>query len=305
MGLMDFVKRVLGGNADSEPVVMSAGRFGLMDLSSRLGVSASQLQAIEPTYHRFELPKRNGPPRKIAAPQEPLKRIQGTILRRLLSRLDVHPAVRGFEPGHSIVTNALPHVGKAVVLRMDIREFFTSTTARRVNMYFRIIGWDAEAAVLLTKLCTLDGGLPQGAATSPRLSNLVNYRLDARLGGLAASLGAVYTRYADDMTFSFEADIRDSIRGAIVSTKMILKDFGYRLHQDKKLRVSRRHNRQLVTGLVVNESVNLPRSIRRRLRAVEHHLDNGLPATMTRDQLAGWQALRAMIANQASSLPGQ
>src|SRR5262249_44280484 len=151
-----------------------------------------------------------------------LKTIQRRILRRLLGRLRCHPAATGFERGRSIVTNARAHVGKAVVVQMDLKDFFTSTTTRRVRKYFRKTGWNREAADLLIRLCTHQGGLPQGAPTSPRLSNLVNYRLDARLARLAGrrrlydprtgqrigsrEIGAKYTRYADDLTFSFQSD---------------------------------------------------------------------------------------------------
>ncbi|MCH8042575.1 MAG: RNA-directed DNA polymerase [Planctomycetes bacterium] len=135
--------------------------------------------------------------------------------------------------------------------------------------YFRAIGWNRPAAKLLVKLCTWQGALPQGAPTSPRLSNLVNYRLDARLAGLAARHGATYTRYADDLTFSFAEDDRDSVGRVRCAARLILEEEGYRPHH-RKFQARRRHQRQQVTGLVVNRRVNLSRSTRRWLRAVEH-----------------------------------
>src|SRR5262249_23095452 len=124
--------------------------------------------------------------RRILTPDERLKTIQRCILRRLLARLHCHPAATGFERSKSIIDNAQVHVGKAVVVRMDLKDFFASTRAERVRSYFRKISWNREASGLLVRLCTYQGGLPQGAPTSPRLSNLVNYRLDARLVALAA-----------------------------------------------------------------------------------------------------------------------
>jgi RNA-directed DNA polymerase len=109
----------------------------------------------------------------------------------------------------------------------------------------------------------------------------------------------VYTRYADDFTFSLQQDDRAAIHKLIRDTKRIVADSGYELHQGRKLRIRRRHQRQLVTGLVVNSAVNLPRRLRHRLRAVEHHLATGRPATLTPAQLAGWHALRRMITAQA------
>lgn len=188
-------------------------------------------------------------------------------------------------------------------MRLDIVDFFTSTKSERLDAYFRRIGWNREAAALLVKHTTHDGGLPQGAPTSPRLSNLVNYLLDSRLDHLAADRKGEYTRYADDITFSFPKDYPRKVRGVIQKARRILKAHGYEMHRRKKLHIRRQHQRQIVTGLVVNEHVNLPRSRRRLLRAVRHHLATGRPATMTATQLAGWDALAAMIREQSAPLP--
>ena len=219
-----------------------------------------------------------------------------------MARLKAHPYANGFEKCFSIVSNALPHVGQDVVIRLDLRDFFSNTAATRVEKYFRSVGWNSQAAALLTNLCTHDGSLPQGAPTSPRLSNLVNFHLDARLAGLAQSLGLAYSRYADDITFSGPAR-RDNKTGRATSVisfvKQILHEEGrYVLHTDRKLRIARRHDPQIVTGLVVNAKVNLKRDVRRKLRAVEHHLRCGKPATMTQRQLDGWKSLQAMITSQ-------
>src|SRR5439155_7805779 len=132
--------------------------------------------------------------RTITAPAEPLKNMQRRILLRLLARLRAHPCATGFERRQSIVTHALVHVGRDVVIKLDLKDFFTATKADRVEAYFRRIGWDADAAALLTNLCTHDSSLPQGAPTSPRLSNLVNHRLDARLFALARKRKVAYSR---------------------------------------------------------------------------------------------------------------
>ncbi len=307
MGFWDWLFRRL----DIKPEVVSGPRpnrrktgLDANELANRLGISVDQLRSIHPTYHRFNLPKRSGRPRRISAPVPQLKELQRRALKRVLRRLRVHPAVMGFERGRSIVHNAAAHVGSAVVVRMDLREFFPTTTTDRVRRYLSFIGWDQEAADLLTDLCTLEGGLPQGAPTSPRLSNLVNYTMDARLAGLAKKVGAVYTRYADDITFSFPVDNHDLIAGMIGSVKAIVHDYGYRLHHRRKLSIRRRHQNQRVTGLVVNEHVALPRQTRRRLRAVRHKLATGQRATMTAEQLAGWDAFEHMIATQAADVPG-
>ncbi|MHC4503849.1 MAG: reverse transcriptase family protein [Planctomycetota bacterium] len=291
MGLGDFLRKLFGVPDRGHPVD---------ELATRLGMPPDELRAFEPRYREFTIPKRSGGKRAISAPDKDTKGLQRRILKRLLARLSCHRAAHGFEKGRSIVTNALPHVGRAVVVRMDIRDFFTSTSARRVRDYFRRIGWNREASDLLVKLATLDGGLPQGAPTSPRLSNLVNRRLDARLDAAARSLGGTYTRYADDLTFSFPEHDRATVNVIVNIAEKVAEEEGYTIHRRKKRHVRGRCSRQIVTGLVVNESINLPRERRRWLRAVAHRLSKGRQTTLSREQLAGWKALVSMIVRQSS-----
>ncbi len=336
MSFLDFIKRIFQptdeGMERSEPAPktgeIAKGRpsrpgLPLSELARRLKMNEEDLRQVEPIYHELVIPKRGGGQRRIYAPAPELKALHRRILRRVLARLKCHPAAKGFERGQSIVTNALPHVRQAVVLRMDLKNYFESTKAKRVRDFFLRIGWGQEAAEILLKLCTHRGGLPPGAPTSPRLSNLVNYRMDRRLTSLAgggksdqacfrnprtggrvakpcpAEGIATYTRYADDLTFSFPGEHPGSIHRLLFFVKQIVKDEGYELHVKKKLHIRRRHDRQQVTGLVVNERLNLPRSVRRRLRAIEHHLRTGRTATLTPAQLTGWKALQTMIAKQS------
>jgi retron-type reverse transcriptase len=279
--------------------------FNVEDLARRLGLPTDQLRAVQPSYQQRLIPKRSGGQRLLSIPSDELKQLQRRLLRRLFRRLRCHPAAQGFQPGKSIVTNAQPHAGRPVVVRLDLRDFFQTTTSARVQRYFRRIGWNRPAARLLTRLCTHQGGLPQGAPTSPRLSNLVNFRLDRRIAALAAKLEVCYTRYADDITLSFPRDDRRLIRYLIGFVARVAAEAGYRLHGRKKLRIRRRHQQQRVTGLVVNAGVHLPRKTRRWLRAVEHHLRTGRPATLTPQQLAGWRALCRMVACQSAAADHQ
>jgi len=323
--------------------------YGLKELARRLDWNARELRRFRPQYRHFTIPKRSGGDREIRAPDDATKQLQRRILRKLLARLKAHRAATGFEGGHSIVTNALPHVGQEAVVRFDLIDFFPSTTSRRVKKYFRRIGWNRQAAGILVRLCTCAGGLPQGAPTSPRLSNLVNYRLDARLAGMATALNAMYTRYADDLTFSLSVELPadgaaqpagtpvdshgsddtlapGTLAGMLPSVaervrylkrfvRRVAADEKYRVHRRRKTSVRRRHHCQVVTGLVVNERVNLPRATRRWLRAVQHRTDQSRsssfnvlqPAdygprkrpTLTPAQLAGWRALESMIDKQS------
>jgi hypothetical protein len=323
MGLFDFLKRLIQPGDEGMAAAERNRRTPSLpssDLARRLKMAEDELRQIQPIYHEFAIPKRSGGQRRIFAPSPELNAVQRRILRRILARLKCHPAAKGFERGQSIVSNALPHVGQAVILRMDLKDYFESTEAKRVRDFFLRIGWDKDATEILVKLCTHRGGLPPGAPTSPRLSNLVNYRMDARLAALAKGKTAqealyrnprtggkvskplsvaTYSRYADDLTFSFSDDHPGSIHRLLWFVQMIVEDEEYELHMKKKLHIRRQHDRQQVTGLVVNERLNLPRSVRRRLRAIEHHLRTGRTATLTHAQLAGWKALQAMIAKQS------
>ena len=182
-------------------------------------------------------------------------------------------------------------------MKCDVADFFPSTSSRRVGAFYRRIGWDDEAAALLTRLTCHDGGLPQGAPTSPRLSNLVNRGLDDLLATLAKRRGMRYSRYADDLCFSYATERRTSgrrVRGVLQEVRRTLAGYGYRLRPGKT-HVLRPHQRQQVCGLVVNDRPNLPRELRRRLRAAEHRRAAGRRATWTDAQLGGWAAYRAMV----------
>lgn len=274
----------------------------IASLAERLQVRQVELATFEPRYHRFRIAKRSGGIRELSVPSDGTKRLQRLILARVLGGLRAHPAACAYERGKSIAHNAAPHVGQAVVIKLDIVDFFPATRLDRVQKYFQRVGYSRKAARLLTRLTTYQDGLPQGAPTSPRLSNLVNYGIDVRLANLAAGRGGVYTRYADDITFSLPYDNPSHVRGIVQHVRRILRAYGYELHQKKKLKILRRHHRQLVTGLVVNQRLNLPRQKRRELRAVLHHLQTGRPATLTPEQLAGWKGVLNMISDNSAEI---
>jgi hypothetical protein len=264
-------------------------------------------------YRRFAIPKRGGGERAIWAPLPRLKAAQHWILHHIAEKLPVHGAAHGFLPGRSTRTNAAAHTGARVVLKMDLKDFFPSVTLRRVKGIFRKAGYREQIATLLALLCTeapreiveLDGQtyyvalgprcLPQGAPTSPALTNTLCLRLDRRLTGLARRLGWRYTRYADDLTFSlpFAHRGKPGLGTLIGQVRRIVEAEGFRLRPDKT-RVHRHGGRQQVTGLVVNGNgpPRVPRRLRRLLRAAIHNLGQGKPLKEgeTIGRLAGYAA---------------
>jgi hypothetical protein len=244
-------------------------------------------------YSYRVLTKNFGSVRLIEAPKPRLKALQRLILRDVLDRIPAHPAVHGFVPGRSILTFVTPHVGRQVVLRMDLADFFPSIGAARVQALFRTAGYPETVADLLGGLCTTatpadvwreagidvdrerlqqarsmyrERHLPQGAPTSPALANLCGYRMDCRLAALARAAGAAYTRYADDLAFSGDTEFARAIERFAVQAAAIAQEEGFRVHH-RKTRVMRQGVRQHLAGLVTNERANVPRDEYDRLKA--------------------------------------
>ena len=237
-------------------------------------------------YHRYSIAKKTGGVRHISAPKRALKNAQYWLLENVLAKLETEPQAHGFVPGRSILSNAAPHCGKPIVINMDLKEFFPSITFRRVKGLFHKLGYSEHAATVFALLCTepprvaaeLDGKvyhvalgarvLPQGACTSPVITNALCKRLDRRLVGLAAKHGFAYTRYADDLTFSGSES--SAVGKLLKSVRSILTGEGFVEHP-RKTRVMRKSNRQEVTGLTVNAKASVSRKELRTLRAILHN----------------------------------
>ncbi|MDO5682157.1 MAG: reverse transcriptase family protein [Propionibacteriaceae bacterium] len=237
-------------------------------------------------------PRRVGPPRLIEAPNSLLKRIQRRIAS-LPRELGAHEAAYGFVRGRSAIDHARLHVGQRRVLTVDLRDFCTHITARRLFGLLITAGYAEGVAYLIAGLSTTatsiavlsrmpaggrvedryaqrarlrEAHLPQGSPSSPAWSNAVCFSLDRRLTGLAASLGATYSRYADDLTFSGDRVPRLDLVAAIVTEE------GFALNPGKSRNLGR-GRRQQVTGVVVNDRPNAPRDEYERLRAILHDAD--------------------------------
>jgi retron-type reverse transcriptase len=280
------------------PVLIEAGQ-----LAAAMGISVGALRFLSFArrtstvnhYRRFQIPKKTGGLRLISAPMPRLKRAQEWILRNILDRVAIHDAAQGFRPGRSIVTNAAPHAAAEVVVNLDVEQFFPTITYRRIKGVFQSLGYSEQVATILALLSSepevqeleLDGQvyhvagserfLPQGAPSSPALTNIICRGLDARLARIAGDLGFRYTRYADDMTFSGSGPARGNVNRLLSRVRHVIEQEGFRVHPDKT-RILRRSRRQEVTGLVVNQRVNIPRATLRRFRAVLHQIERDGPA---------------------------
>lgn len=225
----------------------------LASLAGILAVEADELASLRlgARYHyrHFEIAKGDGRPRGIAAPSAALKALQRRLLDRLLAPLPVHDNATAFRRGHSVVVNARRHAHQTLIATVDLCDFFGATRAGRVRRFFARQGWEGAALQALMRLCVYRDGLPQGAPTSPCLSNLVNVGLDQRLSDLAARTGALCTRYGDDLTFSWRAArMPDGFRNAVEDA---LAAAGYAVQPAKGWRVSRIEERPRITGLIL------------------------------------------------------
>jgi RNA-directed DNA polymerase len=291
-------------------------------LARALGLTISRLRwlafhaevATRTHYIQFTIPKKSGGQRTLSAPHRTLALAQRWIFEQIVSRLPAEPAAHGFLPGHSILTNARPHAGRAIVVNLDLEGFFPSIGFPRVRKVFERVGYSPAVATILALLCTecprktviFEGtayhvatgprGLPQGACTSPGLSNQVARRLDRRLTGLAAKLGLTYTRYADDLTFSGDEALEKRVGYLMARVRHVAQDEGFTVNESKT-RVLRRSTAQMVTGLVVNDRPGVRRDEVRRLRAILHRARTTGLDSQNRENLPDFRAwLRGKIA---------
>lgn len=283
-------------------------------------------------YRRRWVAKRLASARLIEWPKPRLLEIQRRILRSILDAVPPHDAAHGFRAGRSIVTNAAPHAGRAVVLKLDLHDFFPSIGRPRVAALFRAIGYPEPIALTLAGLTTVAtpsaawtdpiaprGGpdawrlrrlydaphLPQGAPTSPALANLAAYRLDLRLSALAASVGATYTRYADDLTFSGDEPLAVTLPRFPAQVGAIALEEGFRVN-GRKTRVLRQGTRQVVAGVVVNDRPNIARAEFDRLKAIVHACVRHGPADQNQAGVPDFRAhLLGRIAHVAMLHPAR
>jgi len=238
----------------------------LSSLEQDLGINAKTLYAVSNNlgkhYHKAKLPKKNGGCRNLSVPDEVLKFIQRRIGDVLLIHMPVSRYAKAYRFGSSTLRNAKHHVGKLVVLKLDILHFFDSIRYSTVkDKVFPEEIYAEPLRSLLTMLCYHKDALPQGAPSSPAITNIILYEFDELVGQWCRERGIAYTRYCDDITFSGAFDPAEVIR----FVRLELKKLGLLLNE-QKTRIQRPGQQQTVTGIVVNEKLSVPADYRRKLR---------------------------------------
>jgi hypothetical protein len=271
-------------------------------------------------HYRFRIiDKGGGRARVIEAPRPRLRAIQRRLLGRLLDAVPTHPGAHGFVRGRNARSFASIHSGSEVVIRIDLEDFFSSIPARRIHAIFATLGYAESVARALTGLCTIvtppdvlaalppirhagdipgrrrlvlalrERHLPQGAPTSPALSNLAAMGLDRRLAALADVVGARFSRYADDIALSGGTDLARRAAATIGAVERIVTDEGFRVNP-RKVRVMKRSQRQELAGIVVNAGTNIRRDDYDLLRAILANCVRHGPSSQNRDGVPDFRA---------------
>lgn len=283
----------------------------LQILADRQGIAGSARHPRSRHYHYSWIAKPRGGHRLVEAPKLRLRTAQRRILDGILAAIPPHDAAYGFREGRSIIGFAEHHVGREVVVRVDLQAFFSSVFAARVIGILRIAGYPEEVARTLAALCThrtprdvlaaaperdpIDLSrlrtrhLPQGAPTSGALANLAAYRLDVRVAALAARLGAHYSRYADDLVISGNRALVRAAPTLVARLGAIAIEEGFALNH-RKTRVMTAGGRQRITGIVVNDKLAVPRVEVERLRAILHNCRQHGPSTQNREDHPDFRA---------------
>lgn len=242
-------------------------------------------------YYRFEIPKKNGKMRQIAAPKTQLKAAQRQILEQILQKAEISDLSHGFIKSRSVLTGAKAHhTSPDLLINIDLENFFPTITFARVRGLYQSFGYSGYIASLLAMICTYcermpleikgeikyiktsDRILPQGSPASPMITNIICRTMDQRIYGLCQKLGFTYTRYADDMSFSYTGDTDSlSIGSFLNSIRKIIEDEGFHMNQEKT-HILRKNNRQYITGIVINnEEIGVPKKWVKILKASIHN----------------------------------
>ncbi len=280
----------------------------LSSIEQDLGYPAKTLYGLsnnlEKHYHNVFIPKSDGSKRKLSVPDLILKKVQRSIADNILAYYPVSKYATAYKPGGSVQKIARPHVNKKKLLKLDIEGFFDNIIYSRVkDIVFYEGKFSEPIRILLTMLCYYKESLPQGAPTSPAITNIIMYDFDEKIGAYCREKGISYTRYCDDMTFSGDFDEKEII--ALVREE--LKRLGLVLKKRKTAVISSR-KRQTVTGIVVNEKINLTKEYKKKIRQEMYYIEKfGLESHVRKtgitDRVAYLTSLKGRIAFVLQTCP--
>lgn len=256
---LNYAKRLVDSNL---PIIYDSEHFSEL-VGFKLSYIKSVVKYPESFYWKYKIKKSNGGVRIINEPLPNLKQIQYWILENILNQLKVSPYAKAFVHRRKLKENVRFHKNRKIVIKFDVHDFFGSIHLESIKKIFLSLGYVHPVADLLAKLCCLRDVLPQGAPTSPYLSNLFMMDFDAKISVYCKTLKIYYTRYADDLTFSSDSDLNVQELNRIVKEAMNQK--GLELNTEKT-KIMPRNMRQVVTGIVVNQKLQVDKDKRRKIR---------------------------------------
>lgn len=260
-----YVRKAYENNV---PVILDLEHFsGLLGLKA--GVFTNMIRKPASFYRTFTIPKRKGGLREIVTPQASLLKVQQWICENILSTFEIHNAAYAYVAKRNVAQNALLHMGCDEMLKIDLKDFFPSINIKRVRELYNRLGYSKEIAGYLSYLTCLNGTIPQGAGSSPMISNIILQNLDKRLNNFAQNQGVVYSRYADDLIFSGE-QIPLNFKAIVIQN---INSEGFTVNNEKVKEYSINH-RKLVTGILVKkDEIRLQKSKRREIKEQVHYIE--------------------------------
>lgn len=280
----------------------------LGSIEKDLGFPAKTLYGLsnrlDQHYHTVYIPKSDGSRRKLSVPDLILKQVQRSIADNILTQYPISRYAKAYKTGSSVQQNARPHVGKKKILKLDIEGFFDHILYSQVkDVVFCREKYSEPNRILLTMLCYYHDSLPQGAPTSPAITNIIMYDFDETVGAFCDAKRIAYTRYCDDMTFSGDFDEReviDLVRDELYKLGLFLKK--------RKTAVIPATKRQYVTGIVVNEKINITKDYKKKIRQEIYFirkfgLDGHLDRLKIADQKQYLMSLKGRVAFVLQTIP--
>lgn len=251
-------------------------------LGREIGDMYNMIHGTGKFYRSFRIRKRSGGTREIMAPYPSLLECQRWINDKILSTVNLSKSATGYRKGYSILTNANRHCGRETLIKIDIRNFFPSIEFRRVMSVFSKLGYPKNVSYALARLCTLNDHLPQGAATSPAISNIICKKMDDQFFRLCKKKSLRYTRYSDDIAISG----REIPKGTIRHFFEIIESYGFEVNEEK-FRIIDGQSKKILTGIDISSGIpRVPRSFRRAVMRDSYFVwSSGLASHVARRRL--------------------
>ncbi len=270
------------GKNECNQFLLSLNLINCKDEKNYIKTIYSISNNIEKNYKIYKIKKRNGKYRNICEPSSNLKQIQKRILTNILNNKSISKYAKAYHKGVGLKDNAIPHINKEMILKLDIKDFFENISFVDIyNSCFSIEYFPKSVGMILTYLCTYDNHLTQGSPTSAYISNLIMKEFDEELGNWCNLKNISYTRYSDDMTFSGEFNPSE----LIVKVRKMLYKLGLELNNNK-IHIVHKSSSQNVTGIVVNEKLQVNIKYRNKIRQEIYYIKKfGLSSHMKKSDI--------------------